>query len=96
MKKTQRKLNKNDETIVLDYNELKKLTDEEKTKLRNITKTGSDIDGVLCIYDVDRKDYRPHKFYKYYSLAKPTDRCKLKVDVLITGRKICFWKTNYG
>ena len=94
MKKVKEKLNENDEPIVLDFNVLKNLSEGQKAKLRNMANTASDIDGVLCTYDVNRADYRPFKLHEYFRLAKPTARCKIPVDLLLTGRKRNYWKTT--
>lgn len=85
---------KSNDVIVFDWHELKNLPEEKIRELREKLNTGSDIDGVICYYDIDKKDYRPFKLHEYHSKAIPSKYSKRQVDVFITGRKKPYWRTT--
>jgi len=52
----------------------------------------TDLDGVLAINDLNIAGYRPFRKHEWYKKCLPTKYCKLKWDVIITGRRQFFRK----
>ena len=55
---------------------------------------GSDLDGVLACNPLNKADYRPFRLHEYYSACKPTKLSKMRIEVIITGRKRYFKKVT--
>lgn len=83
-----------DEIEVCDWHTLKELPEGKILELREKLKIGSDIDGVICYSEVDKKKYRPFRLHEYHSLAIPSKYSGMHVDVFITGRRKCYWRTT--
>lgn len=52
----------------------------------------TDLDGVLATNELNIADFRPYWKHKYYCECRPTKYCKIKWDVIITGRRQFFRK----
>ncbi len=83
-----------DAVEIYDWHTLKELPEAKIRELREKLKIGSDIDGVICYYEIDKKDYRPFRLHEYHSLAIPSKYSGMPVDVFITGRRKCYWRTT--